>query len=134
MRLRPLPFNIRTVTVVAALFGLYVVLSWRFMGGLPVDVHSLTTFSALLVLAGTLALLFGRPFAAGIFYLLVGAGGTAAAWDRWSLSTGHWNKIQALFSGTPITRDEAEMLIFHTPFLIIGLLLIIQFRAKTRVT
>jgi len=134
MKLRPLPFNIRTVTILAALFGVYVLLSWRFMSGLPVDVHSLTTFSALLVLAGTLALLFGRPFAAGILYLLIGAGGTAAAWDRWSLSSGHWNKIQALFSGTPITRDEAEMLIFHTPFLIIGLLLIIQFRARTRAT
>ncbi len=130
IRLRPLPFNIYTVGALAVLFGLYTLLSWRFMSGLPVDVHSLETFSALLALAGTLAWLFGRPFLAGILYTILGAGGTGGVWDRWSRASGHWNKVQALWSSTPLTRDGAEALIFHTPFLLLGLVLILWYRTK----
>ncbi|HKZ50586.1 MAG TPA: hypothetical protein VJ256_02335 [Dehalococcoidia bacterium] len=128
--MKRLPLNFYTLTSLAVLLGLFTLMAWRLMEGLPVDVHTLTTFSGLMGLAGTLAWLFGRPFPASVLYLILGAGGTAAAWDRWTYRIGHWNRVEALFTGQPLNRNEAEMLALHFPFMVLGLLLLYWCRPR----
>jgi len=129
--MKKLPANVYSFTFLAVLLGLFVVMAWRFMGGLPVNVETLTTFSGLLGIFATLTWLFSRPYLAGVLYLILGAGGSAAAWYRWTWRVGHWNRVEALFTGIPLNKNEAEMLALHFPFLILGLILLYRFRPKT---
>jgi hypothetical protein len=85
------------------------------------DINSLTTFSGLLAFFATLGLLHRRFTPAAILLVIAGAGGTAIAWDRWSLRAGDDVHVTALISGRAPTASEAAMFITHLPLLAIGL-------------
>ncbi|HZU76355.1 MAG TPA: hypothetical protein VFA70_06295 [Dehalococcoidia bacterium] len=77
----------------------------------------------LLLAAGALAALRGRPRLAGAACLAAGVGGWGAAWGAWSAANGAWLDLRAL-GGPPPSPAVRRCLAEHAPLVAAGLLLL----------
>lgn len=88
------------------------------------SVDSITTFSGLFILFGSLAIAFERPSLGAILYIIIGSAGVGIFWDRWSARTGHQDQITTIFKGELPSIEELVLLATHGPLLLLGLVIL----------
>ncbi len=92
---------------------------------------SFATLSMTLLIAASLAHVYGRYLVSALGFLAVGFGGSGVGWSHWSESTGHHNSFGAFFHPTGLAFDDAFLLATHAPFMVVGAV-VLALRLGTR--
>ena len=86
-----------------------------------IGLGSITTFSGIVAGLATYLLLRGSRGASYIMFLIMGTGGLAILWDRWSTRAGHRASIEAFLSPANPVSNDIWLLATHLPLFIFGL-------------
>lgn len=86
-----------------------------------IHIDSLITISGMFMFLATFLFLLGRRSAPYVMFLIMGTGGLAIFWDRWSARAGDRAHLHALL--TPVTPASSELvlLLTHLPMFVFGL-------------
>ncbi len=89
-----------------------------------IGLDALTTFSGVLAALATYLTIMGKRFAGGVTYVIVGAGGLAVLWERWSERTGEPAHFSAFLSPVAPISNDIFLMVTHFPVLCVGIYLL----------